>query len=70
MSDTDDQPQEQPKETTMFGADSPRFEVPPQASPQDTSIGITRFQLTQAVSLIYAPTNHISPKNSPPALSR
>ena len=37
MSDTDNQPQEQPKETTMLGADSPRFEVPPQASPRDTS---------------------------------
>lgn len=37
MSDTDNQPQEQQKEVTMLGADSPRFEVPPQASPRDTS---------------------------------
>ena len=37
MSDTDNQPQEKPKEVTMLGADSPSFEVPPQASPRDTS---------------------------------
>ena len=37
MSDTDNQPQEQPKETAMLGADAPRLEVPPQASPRDTS---------------------------------
>ena len=37
MSDTDNQPQEQPKEVTMLGADAPRFQVPPQASPRDTS---------------------------------
>lgn len=37
MSDTDNQSQEQPKETAILGSDAPHFEVPSQESPRDTS---------------------------------
>lgn len=37
MSDTDNRPQEQSKETAMLSTDAPRFEVPNQVSPRDTS---------------------------------
>ena len=37
MSDTDNQPREQSKETAILGSDTSRFEVLQQTSPRDTS---------------------------------
>ena len=69
MSDTDNQTQEQPKEVTMLGATLFVLKCHHKHHHEIHLIG-TKFQLTQAVSLIFAPTNHTSLKNSPPTLSR